>query len=156
MADQLTDPPLVERWLVVLDAMGLSQESGKRFDNINPATEDVLGPVADASAEDMRRAIEAARRAFDETDWSTNRAFRKRCLEQLQAAIESEKEELRAELVAEVGTPLVLTYGAQLDAPLSDGLLWPASYIDEFPWERDIAEGHAFGGHSARKVSQSR
>ncbi len=53
--------------------------------------------------DDMQRAIAAARRAFDETDWSTNRAFRKRCLEQLQAAIEGEKEALRAELVAEVG-----------------------------------------------------
>jgi aldehyde dehydrogenase (NAD+) len=137
---------------LLIDGKLTEAESGKRFDNINPATEEVLGQVADASAEDMRRAIEAARRAFDETDWSTNRALRKRCLEQLQAAIEGEKEDLRAELVAEVGTPVVLTYGAQLDAPLSDGLLWPASYIDEFPWERDIAEGHAFGGHSARKV----
>ena len=53
----------------------------------------------------MRRAIAAARRAFDETDWSTNRALRKRCLEQLQEALEAEREELRAELVAEVGTP---------------------------------------------------
>ena len=44
---------------------------GQRFDNINPATEEVLGQVADASAADMDRAIAAARRAFDETDWST-------------------------------------------------------------------------------------
>ncbi len=36
--------------------------SGKRFDNVNPATEEVLGEVADASAEDMGRAIAAARR----------------------------------------------------------------------------------------------
>ena len=67
--------------------------SGKRFDNVNPATEEVLGQVADAGAEDMKRAITAARTAFDETDWSTNRALRKRCLEQLQAALESEREE---------------------------------------------------------------
>ena len=42
------------------------------FTNINPATEESLGEVADASKEDMHRAIDAARRAFDETDWSTN------------------------------------------------------------------------------------
>src|SRR6185437_16729709 len=52
--------------------------SGKTFDNINPATEEVLGPVADASTDDMRAAIRSARRAFDDTDWSTNRALRKR------------------------------------------------------------------------------
>ncbi|EUA91904.1 aldehyde dehydrogenase family protein [Mycobacterium ulcerans str. Harvey] len=51
----------------------------------------------------MHRAIDAARRAFDETDWSTNRALRKRCLEQLQEAIEAEREELREELVLEAG-----------------------------------------------------
>lgn len=61
--------------------------------------------MADASKEDMHRAIDAARRAFDETDWSTNRELRKRCLLQLHDAIEAEKEELREELILEVGSP---------------------------------------------------
>ena len=65
----------------------------------------------------MGDAIAAARRAFDETGWSTDRELRKRCLLQLQAALEEERELLRAELVAEVGTPVLLTYGPQLDAP---------------------------------------
>ena len=56
------------------------------FTNINPATEEPLGEVADASKADMHRAIDAARRAFDETDWSTNHSFRQRCLLQLQDA----------------------------------------------------------------------
>ena len=59
------------------------------FTNINPATEESLGEVADASKEDMHRAIDAARRAFDETDWSTNHKLRQRCLLQLHDAIES-------------------------------------------------------------------
>jgi aldehyde dehydrogenase (NAD+) len=126
--------------------------SGRRFDNVNPATEQVIGSTADAGHEDMDRAIAAARRAFDETDWSTNHELRKRCLLQLQEALEDEVELLRAELVAEVGTPVLLTYGPQLDTPLSDGLRWPASYIDEFPWERDLPEGTAFGMRSWRKV----
>src|SRR5918911_408524 len=83
---------------MLIDGELVEAASGKRFDNINPATEEVLGPVADASAEDMQRAIAAARRAFDETDWSTNRALRKRCLEQLQAALVEEQELIRAEL----------------------------------------------------------
>ena len=119
---------------------------------MNPATEEVLGGTADASIEDMRRAIGAARRAFDETDWSTNRELRKRCLLQLQAALEAEKEDLRAELVAEVGTPILITYGPQLDAPLEDGLKWPAETIDTFAWERDLPDGHAFMSNSRRKV----
>jgi aldehyde dehydrogenase (NAD+) len=45
-----------------------------------------------------------------------------------------------------------LTYGPQLDAPLADGLVWPANFIDEFAWERDLPEGTAFGMRSWRKV----
>ncbi len=126
--------------------------SGRRFDNINPATEEVLGQAADAGAEDMRRAIAAARRTFDETSWATDRALRKRCLLQLQEAIEAEREQLRAELIAEVGCPILVTYGPQLDAPLADGLTWPAEAIDTFEWERDLPEGTAFGMRSWRKV----
>src|ERR1700736_4749058 len=137
---------------MLIDGELVEAASGKRFDNVNPATEEVIGDVADAAVEDMQRAISAARRAFDETDWSTNHAFRKRCLEQLHEALVGEAEELRAELVAEVGTPFVLTYGPQLDAPLADGLTWPAQTIDTFEWERDLEEGHAFGGRAARKV----
>src|ERR1700756_5244492 len=110
------------------------------FTNINPATEESLGEVADASKEDMRRAIDAARRAFDESDWSTNRELRKRCLLQLHDAIEAEKEELREELILEVGSPRAITFGPQLDAPLADGLRYPARLIDEYAWETDLGD----------------
>ncbi|BBX95435.1 aldehyde dehydrogenase family protein [Mycobacterium lacus] len=110
------------------------------FTNINPATEEALGEVADASKADMRRAIDAARRAFDETDWSTNRALRKRCLLQLHDALDAEREELREELILEVGTPRAITFGPQLDAPLADGLRYPATLIDEYPWETDLGD----------------
>ena len=80
--------------------------------------------------------------------------MRKQCLLQLQAALEEERELIRAELVAEVGTPVLMTYGPQLDAPLSDGLLWPADQIDSFEWERDLPEGNAFGIRSWRKVAK--
>ena len=102
----------------------------------------------------MHRAIDAARRAFDETDWSTNRAFRKRCLEQLQEALEAEQEALREELILEVGCPRMVTHGPQLDAPLADALTYPAKLIDEYPWETDL--GDAFveltGQLTTRKV----
>jgi acyl-CoA reductase-like NAD-dependent aldehyde dehydrogenase len=124
------------------------------FVNVNPATEDVLGRVADASKADMHRAIDAARRAFDETDWSTNRALRKRCLEQLQAALEAEREALREELILEAGCPRMLTHGPQLDAPLGNALTYPAKLIDEYPWETDLGEtvSELTGQPTARKV----
>src|ERR1700759_3801348 len=110
------------------------------FTNINPATEEALGEVADASKEDMTRAIDAARRAFDETDWSTNKELRTRCLLQLHEAIESEIDELREELILEGGSPRAITFGPQLDAPLADGLKYPARLIDESAWETDLGD----------------
>ncbi|MBA3036861.1 MAG: aldehyde dehydrogenase family protein [Desulfobacterium sp.] len=131
---------------LLIDGRLTAAKSGATFNNINPATEEVMGVVADASAEDMDRAIAAARKAFDKTDWATNHAFRKKCLEQLHTAINEEKELLRAELVAEVGAPITLTYGPQLDWPLSDGLLWPAQQIETYPWNRRISDQTLGGG----------
>ena len=139
---------------MMIDGKLVEAKSGKVFDNINPATEEVLGQVADGGHEDMEEAIAAARRAFDETAWSTDKELRKRCLLQLQAALEGERELLRAELVAEVGSPIALTYGPHLDIPLAEGLNWPVKFIDEFAWERDLPDGNAFGQHSWRKVTK--
>jgi aldehyde dehydrogenase (NAD+) len=137
---------------LLIDGKLVEALSGRTFTNINPATEEVLGDVADAGPQDMGAAIAAARRAFDETSWSTDRKFRQHCILQLQEALESEKEELRAELVAEVGTPVLLTYGPQLDAPLAEALRWPAEFIDHFEWERNLPTGTAFGQQSWRRV----
>lgn len=124
------------------------------FANINPATEQVIGEVSDASTADAHRAIDAARRAFDDSDWSTNRVLRQHCLRQLQDALEAERELLREELIAEVGCPRSITYGPQLDAPLSDALTYPADLIDEYPWETSLGDTlvSVTGVNTTRKV----
>src|SRR5215469_11704728 len=125
---------------MLVDGLLIEADSGATFDNVNPATEEVLGPVADASADEMHRAIDAARRAFDETDWATNRERRKECLGQLQDALEREREELREELILEVGCPRLTTHANQLDIPLDGALKYPIKLIDEFPWRADLPE----------------
>jgi acyl-CoA reductase-like NAD-dependent aldehyde dehydrogenase len=124
---------------MLIDGKLVPGEAGA-FRNVNPATEEVLGEVADASKADMQRAIDAARRAFDESGWSNDRALRKRCLEQLQEALEEEKEELREELILEAGCPRMVTHGPQLDAPLKSALRYPAKLIDEYPWETNLGD----------------
>ena len=44
--------------------------SGKRFITINPATEEVICEVAEANAEDLDLAVEAARKAFSKGEWA--------------------------------------------------------------------------------------
>jgi aldehyde dehydrogenase (NAD+) len=126
--------------------------TGRTADNVNPATEEVLGVTADAGAEDMDEAIAAARRAFDTTDWSTNREFRQHCLMQLHDALQQEKEDMRAELVAEAGAPVGMTYIAQLEWPLADAVRWPAQHISEFAWERQLDEAALMGAPYNRVV----
>ena len=137
---------------MLIDGELSGSSSGARFDNINPATEEVLGQTAAGTAEDMDRAIAAARRAFDETTWSADHAFRARCLEQLHQALHDEKEALRAELVAEVGAPVQTTYIAQLDWPLADALTYPASLIKDYEWERGLPDTELFGAVNHRRV----
>ncbi len=137
---------------LLIDGELTEAASGARFGNVNPATEEALGQVCDGGHEDMQRAIAAARRAFDETDWSTNRAFRARCLEQLQEALEADREQMRAELVAETGTPVLITYGPQLDTPLQEAFRWPAKNIEQFEWERELPDSDTFGVRSRRAV----
>ena len=50
--------------------------NGATFENMNPATEEVIGVSADASESDFGEAVAAARAAFAETDWSTNLELR--------------------------------------------------------------------------------
>ena len=123
---------------MLVDGRLIEADSGRTFDNVNPATEEPIGQVADASDAEMHRAIDAARRAFDETDWSANRARRTDCLTQLQAALEREQEALREELILEVGCPRMTTHANQLDIPLDGALRYPVKLIDEFAWRTDL------------------
>ena len=51
----------------------------------------------------------------------------------------------RSELVAEVGCPVLSTYGPQLDVPLKEALAWPTDMISEFAWKRSLPDKDAFG-----------
>jgi aldehyde dehydrogenase (NAD+) len=125
---------------MLIDGKLVNADNGATFANINPATEEKLGDVADGSRSDMRRAIAAARRAFDETNWSTDREFRKHCLGQLQKALEDEREELREQLILEAGCPRMSTTRQQLDVPLRESLRHPIAMMDSYAWETTLPD----------------
>lgn len=78
--DALTTYELAEPRLLIDGRLTGSSDEAV-FPNINPATEEVIGLTFDATADDIDLAITAARRAFDETGWATDHAFRKHCLD---------------------------------------------------------------------------
>lgn len=139
--------------LLFIDGQQCNALSGKTYTNYNPATEQAIGQVADAGPEDMERAIAAARRAFDETDWSTNPTFRHHCISQLHSALEKAKDTMRPLIGAETGAPLGICGmgGPQCDIPISfipDTL----QLLENFEWQRDIGESEFMNMRSQRIV----
>ncbi len=108
---------------MLIDGEMTGTANGATFDVVHPASEEVAGTAADGTVDDMARAVGAARRAFDETDWSRDRDFRFNCLMQLHAALEKNQERLRRILITEVGCPVTVT-GSQIESPIAEVKHW--------------------------------
>ncbi len=134
---------------MLIDGRLTAARDGGEYDDIAPATGVLLGRAANAGPQDMDEAIAAARRAFDETSWSTDRELRLRCIRQLGEAMTRHTEELRASLVAEVGAPVSLTHGAQLQTPV-EGIGWVADLLERYEFETDLGVASPFGMRSRR------
>ncbi|MFN8535502.1 MAG: aldehyde dehydrogenase family protein [Dehalococcoidia bacterium] len=65
---EIADKPKIESRLFV-DGRYVESTSGKTFATVYPPTNETLANVAEANAEDVERAIRAARREFDEGAW---------------------------------------------------------------------------------------
>jgi aldehyde dehydrogenase (NAD+) len=87
------------------------------YDVPNPATEEIVARVPNASRTDMERAITAARRAFDEGPWTrTTRHDRARIIRRIIDGLEKRKEEFRHLLVSAAAAEYV-SHPIQLDMP---------------------------------------
>ncbi|WP_102143514.1 aldehyde dehydrogenase family protein [Mycobacterium hubeiense] len=125
-------------------------DSGAKFDVIHPATGEVAGQATDGTVDDMERAIGAARRAFDTTDWSRDLDFRYHCLMQLHEALEREKERLRRILVTEVGCPVTVS-GSQIESPIDEVKHW-AEHGKNFEYVVDTGVHPTQLGPARRKI----
>jgi aldehyde dehydrogenase (NAD+) len=141
-----------EERLLIDGALGPASDAGT-FATVDPATETVLGTAADATPEDARRAIAAARRAFDDTTWSTDVAFRVRCLRQLHAALLDNVEQLREIIVREVGAPVSSTSGPQLEGPI-EVVRWYADLLEGYNFVEDLGERDTFAGRHHRWIEK--
>ena len=126
-------------------------ESGALFDVEHPGTGEVVGQATDGTVADMDRAIGAAQKAFDETDWSRDVEFRHHCLMQLHDALERNKERLRRIVVTEVGCPISVT-GSQIEDPIEEVRHW-AEYGRSFEYLRDTGIHQAPMGTARRTLA---
>ena len=94
---------------MLIDGEWVDALEGRDYHTINPATEEQLGTAAQAEPADMQRAIDAARRAFDDGPWPTSSpAERSRIIRQIAHGMDRHAHELNELVVAETGTTGVL------------------------------------------------
>ncbi len=143
----VTTPPAQ----LLIDGKLVPASDGATYPILNPATGAEIGHAPDATAADVDAAIAAARRAFDETDWSTNVELRVRCLRQLHRALLDHADDFRALTTAEVGMPAFMQAAAGFDVPV-EGLTWVADLAESYDYETDLGVAAPMGIRSRRTV----
>jgi aldehyde dehydrogenase (NAD+) len=99
--------------LLLIDGKWVEAASGKAFDSINPATGEVLAKVAEGGAEDINRAVAAARRAFT-GPWSRMKPYdRQLLLLKLADLVEKHFDELAELVTIDMGMPIGRSRGAK-------------------------------------------
>ena len=130
-------PDLAPETRAYIDGKLTEASKGGRFENVNPATEEVIGTTSDCTKEDAQTALAAARRAFDETGWAEDHELRARCLRQFHEGLVEEVEQIRSIVVREAGAPVSLTGFMHVDNPLAMLPYW-AEKAESFEYEREM------------------
>jgi phenylacetaldehyde dehydrogenase len=107
---------------LLIDGELVDAASGATFETIDPGTGEVLATVAEGGAEDIDRAVKAARRAF-EGEWSTiNPSERGRIIHRIGDLIAEHAEELAELDSLDNGKPKAVAQAA--DVALAADLFW--------------------------------
>jgi betaine-aldehyde dehydrogenase len=84
-----TETSVAKHWID-----GQWADSEEHRDSVNPATGQIIGSYAMAGPKDARAAIEAAKRAFADPQWRTNRILRARVLNRMADRFEERTDDL--------------------------------------------------------------
>lgn len=96
----------------------VESSSGKMFDTPNPATGETLATLYEGEEQDIDKAVKAARKAFDDGEWSKmSAASRSRLMYKLADLMEDNKEALAQLETLDNGKPISETMNA--DIPLA-------------------------------------
>ena len=109
---------------------------GRRHEVINPATEEPCARVTLGSAEDVDRAVAAARAAFDGFS-RTSVATRIALLEAVVAAYTARAEDMAQVISEEMGAPISFARAAQAPIGLAQ-LKASLAALKEFVWEEEV------------------
>ncbi len=121
---------------IYIDGSWVPSTGTGTIDVINPATEEVVGQVADGTAEDVNHAVAAARRAFE--TWSqTSVDERVKFLTRIQEGLAARQEEMARTILTEMGAPLKFATQVQAGLPLAV-LGSVAQLLPSYPFEEEL------------------
>jgi acyl-CoA reductase-like NAD-dependent aldehyde dehydrogenase len=148
-ADDMTASTANRRMLIDGQLVGAVQ----MFPSVNPANGNLIANAPNATVADAEKAIAAARRAFDTTEWSTDVEHRVHCLKQLHGTLTDHLDELRELTIAEVGATRALTEGAQLEGPIEIARYY-AELLKTLPLTDDLGNNEFMGRQNHRWVDR--
>ena len=94
-------------WRMLIDGAWSDAQSNETFERRSPANGEVVGVYPEAGEADCERAIDAARRAFDDGRWSNAPAHKRSAvLRKTAELLRANQESLAKNLVAELGKPI--------------------------------------------------
>ena len=127
-----------------IDGKWVDSVSGKTFDTLNPATEEVITSIAEGDSADIDLAVTAARKAFEDGPWGkTDARERGRILLRVMDLIEKNKDELALLETLDNGKPISETTNADLPLVI-DCLLYYAGWADKIHGETIPVRGKFF------------
>jgi aldehyde dehydrogenase (NAD+) len=137
-------PPKIHQTECFIGGEWVPAKSGKTFETVNPATEEVIAQVAEGDKADVDHAVNAARNAFEHGEWSKMDARdRGRLLYKLADLLEENIDELAALESLDNGKPIRDSRAA--DLPLTiDCLRYYAGWADKIHGQTIPVRGNYF------------
>nr|XP_043614853.1 benzaldehyde dehydrogenase, mitochondrial-like [Erigeron canadensis] len=80
LEEPITPPVKINDTQLLINGKFVDAASGKTFPAYDPRTGEVIANVAEGDAEDINRAVAAARKAFDEGPWPKMTAYERSCV----------------------------------------------------------------------------
>lgn len=122
-----------------IDGAWIDSESDSVVDVVNPATEEVIGRIPQATVAEVNQAIDAARHAFDEGPWPTMSPHeRAQVLLRMAGAMEKRRAELVDLNIAEAGSTRALAEFLQVGIPIQHLRDMAERILPSFEFERGV------------------
>ncbi|KAJ4846645.1 Aldehyde dehydrogenase 2 member B7, mitochondrial [Turnera subulata] len=117
LEEPIKPPVTVNCTQLLINGQFVDAASGKTFPTLDPRTGEVIAHVAEADAEDINRAVSAARKAFDEGPWPKMTAYeRSRIMLRFADLVEKHNDDIAALETWDNGKPY--EQAAQIEIPM--------------------------------------